>query len=44
MTIETFVVLAVVSIAVGFIARRVWRSVKAGRKGAGGCGDDCGCH
>jgi hypothetical protein len=43
MAIDTLVVMAVVLLAAGFIARRVWLAVRAARKPAGGCGPDCGC-
>ena len=41
---QQVVVLAIVAVALGYVGRRVWRAVGAGRrKKAGGCGPDCGC-
>lgn len=43
MTTDQLVVLLVVAVAAGFLARRVVRSVRAARDTAAGCASDCGC-
>ena len=43
MATDQLVVLLVVAMAAGFLARRVVRSVRAARDTAAGCASDCGC-
>ena len=43
MNAQTVTVLVVVSLAAMFIARRAWRTMKAAKKSASGCGAECGC-
>lgn len=43
MTTQTLGVLVVLTIAAGYLARRVWIAVRAARAPKGGCGHDCGC-
>ena len=43
--LQTLIVGLIVLAAFGYVARRAWRTVLAGRaaKDGRGCGDDCGC-
>lgn len=43
MATDQLVVLLVVAVAAGFLARRVRRSLRAARDTAAGCASDCGC-
>ncbi len=41
--LETVLVVAVVSMAAGYVLRRAWRTVRKSRSAASGCGE-CGCE
>jgi hypothetical protein len=43
--LQTLLVGMIVLVALGFLARRAWRTVSAARsaKSGDGCGGDCGC-
>jgi hypothetical protein len=43
--LQQWLVLLIVTVAVAYTGRRLWRSVEASRKkkSGGGCGPDCGC-
>ncbi len=43
MATDQVVVLAVVAVAAGFLARRLLRSLRSARDTAAGCASDCGC-
>jgi hypothetical protein len=43
MTMETVIVAMIVAGAVGFIARRMWKTVVKSRAEKAGCGSGCGC-
>ena len=40
---QTVIVALVVLVAVGFVARRAWATVRPKPAGGAGCGDGCGC-
>ena len=45
MDTQTILALAIVALAVAYVARRAWHTMAAARaKKAAGCGPDCGCH
>lgn len=37
-TVETIVIALVVTLAVAYVARRAWLTLRAGKSGCGGCG------
>lgn len=42
--LQTLVILVIVAVAFGFMARRAWRTLRpAVVGGKAGCGDGCGC-
>lgn len=37
---QTFVIVLIVVVALGFVARRAWKTLRPAKAG---CGDGCGC-